>query len=281
LKGITRDAFVFDLRAEISSAMVQYYEARSGLIADPAYKPRAMERFKAQYETLSRLSRKMMQYGFGGYNTVGTTMFFEIDLAQRLQPRTEQLYALYTYRDYFLKAKDPTIENSVGATEKYLSDVVATADAILMAADKALSIQRRFPRGEFCGQNECECGFKRTCFQTYTIIHGDRNSGYSTSPDRDSYRTEGRCSRCPIDPAPVVTVEQKLALLIPQAANELAPTPTPPPGDATPEARAESWNRTRAILVEAKPQLEAAKKALETVKLYLQEIDRRIKELGG
>ena len=46
LKGVTRDAFVFDLRAEISSAMVQYYETRSGLISDPTYKQRAIEQSK-------------------------------------------------------------------------------------------------------------------------------------------------------------------------------------------------------------------------------------------
>ncbi len=229
LKGVTRDAFVFDLRAEISSAMVQYYETRSGLISDPTYKQRAMEQFKTQYETLSRLSRKMMQYGFGGYNTVGTTMFFEIDLAHRLQPRTEQLNALYTYRDYFRNARDPAIENSVGATAKYLADVVAAADGILAAADKSLAAQRRFPRGEYCGQNECECGFRRTCYQTYTIINGDRNSGYSTSPYRDSYRTEGRCTRCPIDRGPAVTVGEKLSLVLPQTARDLPPSPVLPP----------------------------------------------------
>ena len=60
----------------------------------------------------------MMQYGFGGYNTVGTTMFFEIDLAHRLQPRTEQLNALYTYRDYFRNAKNPAIREFCGGDGK-------------------------------------------------------------------------------------------------------------------------------------------------------------------
>lgn len=279
LKGITRDAFVFDLRADISSTMVQYYETRSGLIADPAYKNRALERFKVQYDTLSHWSRKMMQYGFGGYNTIGTAMFFEADLASRLQPRIEQLNSLYTYRDYFTKAKDPAIENSVGATHKYLSDVVNAANAILTAADQALTNQRRFPRGEFCGQNECECGWKRTCFQTYSIIHGDRNSGYSHAFDRDSYRTEGSCRRCPIEKFRGVSVRDKSTL--PQLIAALPPVPQAPPNSALPDERAYLLNQTRAVLAEAKPQLEAAQKALDTVNLYLAEVERRIRQLGG
>lgn len=278
LKGITRNAFIFDLRAEISTSMVQYYETRTALGYDPSYERRALERFRVQYDTLSRLSRKMMQYGFPVFDTVGTTMFFEVDLARRLQPKVERLYTLYTYRDYFIQAKDPKIDNSIGATKKYLEDVVQTANAILVSADQALGGQRRFFRGQYCGPNECDCGYRRTCFDTYGVINGDRSNGYSHDIARDNYNTSGSCRGCPIDRR-ITRLKDRFALSI--LAGQLPPIPSAPSPDTISDQKVVSLNYTRAILAEAKPQLDAVQKQVSTIDLYLEQIAIWIKEMGG